>query len=314
MGGMRWRSQLLSRVLVTQALPAGALEPLKGHQLIEAPDGRPFSPSDLLDVVADVEAIVCLLTDRISAEVIDAAKQLRVIGNVAVGLDNIDLDAAARARVEVINTPGVLDDATADLTFALILATRRGMRTSEEDLRAGKWSGWGIQDHLGHDVSGATLGLIGYGRIAKAVERRALGFGMTVHHWSRTDSGLPESLPSLDQLLTTSDVVSIHVPLTDATRGLIGRRELKLMNPTAVLINTARGGVIDEDALVDALHAGEIFGAGLDVFVNEPNVNTKLLSAPRTVLLPHIGSATFATRFRMALMATSGVAAVLARD
>jgi glyoxylate reductase len=261
----------------------------------------------------DVEAIVCLLTDRISAPVIEAAKHLRVIGNVAVGLDNIDLAAAAKASVEVINTPGVLDDATADLAFALMLATRRGMRDAELDLRGGRWAGWGLQDHLGHDVSGARLGLVGYGRIAKAVERRAEGFGMTVRHWSRTESGLPSRVSSLDQLLSTSDIVSIHVPLTETTRGLIGRRELKLMPPTSVLVNTARGGVVDEEALVDALEAGEILGAGLDVFMNEPHVNPRLLSAPRTVLLPHIGSATLATRLRMALMATSGVAAALAR-
>jgi glyoxylate reductase len=285
---------------------------LDGHQLIQAEHREPFSPGDLLHAVADVDAIVCLLTDRITAEVIKTAKNLRVIGNVAVGLDNIDLAAAAEAGVEVINTPGVLDDATADLAFALILATRRGIMTAEDDLRAGRWSGWGIQDHLGYDVSGATLGLVGYGRIAKAVERRAQGFGMTVRHWSRTDHGLPGRSPSLDQLLALSDVVSVHVPLTEATRGMIGRRELQLMRPTSVIINTARGGVIDEDALVDALHAGQLLGAGLDVFVNEPHLNPKLLSAPRMVLLPHIGSATVATRFRMALMATTGVATALA--
>jgi glyoxylate reductase len=303
----------MAHVLVTQPLPDGALAPLEGHQLIQPEDGGSFSPDDLLRAVVDAEAIVCLLTDRISAPVIKAAKHLRVIGNVAVGLDNIDLAAAATAGVEVINTPGVLDDATADLAFALMLATRRGMRDAELDLRGGRWAGWGLQDHLGHDVSGARLGLVGYGRIAKAVERRAEGFGMTVRHWSRTESGLPSRATSLDQLLSSSDIVSIHVPLTEPTRGLIGRRELKLMQPTSVLVNTARGGVVDEDALVDALEAGEILGAGLDVFVNEPYVNPRLLSAPRTVLLPHIGSATLATRLRMALMATSGVAAALAR-
>jgi glyoxylate reductase len=281
--------------------------------LVRAADGSSLSADDLLRAVVDVDAIVCVLTDRISAPVIKAARNLRVIGNIAVGLDNIDLPAAAEAGVEVINTPGVLDDATADLAFALILATRRRMRDAENDLRAGRWSGWGLQDHLGYDVSGATLGLVGYGRIARAVERRAKGFEMTVRHWSHTDSELPGRLPSLDELLSCSDIVSVHVPLTEATRGLIGRRELKLMQPTSVLINTARGGVVDEQALVDALHAGEILGAGLDVFVNEPHLDPGLLSAPRTVLLPHIGSATLATRTRMALMATSGVAAALAR-
>jgi glyoxylate reductase len=303
----------VSRVLVTQTLPEGTLAPLDGHQLIQAGEGGCLSSEELLDAVVGVDAIVCVLTDRISAPVIKAAKNLRVIGNVAVGLDNIDLAAAAEAGVEVINTPGVLDDATADLSFALILATRRCMRDAERDLRAGRWSGWGLQDHLGYDVTAATLGLVGYGRIAKAVERRAQGFAMTVRHWSRTDSGLPGRVQSLDQLLSISDVVSIHVPLTDATRGLIGRRELKLMQPTSVLINTARGGIVDEQALADALHAGEILGAGLDVYVNEPDLNPNLLSAPRIVLLPHIGSATLATRSRMALMATSGVAAALAR-
>jgi glyoxylate reductase len=286
---------------------------LEGHELIQAEPGETFPLDDLLHAVADVDAIVCLLTDRITADVIKAAKNLRVIGNVAVGLDNIDLTAAAAAGVEVINTPGVLDDATADLAFALILATRRGIMTAEDDLRAGRWSGWRIQDHLGYDVSGATLGLVGYGRIARAVERRAQGFGMTVRHWSRTDNGLPGRSPSLDDLLARSDVVSIHVPLTETTRGMIGRRELQLMKPTSVLVNTARGGVVDEDALVDALHNGQLLGAGLDVFVNEPHLNPRLLSAPRMVLLPHIGSATVATRSRMALMATTGVATALSK-
>jgi glyoxylate reductase len=230
---------------------------------------------------------------------------------VAVGFDNIDVAAARRLGIDVCNTPGVLDETTADLAFLLILAACRLAWEAERDLRAGTWAGWGINQYLGRDVHGAVLGLVGYGRIGAAVARRAEGFGMTVVHHTRHDTGVPGYTASLDHLLSEADIVSLHVPLNDATRHLIGRPQLALMQGHAVVVNTARGPVIDEEALADALHDGTIFAAGLDVYEREPAIHPRLLEAPRTVLLPHIGSATQATRAQMARMACNGVCAVL---
>ena len=257
---------------------------------------------------------MCLLTDRIDAAVLRAghAGRLRVVANAAVGYDNIDVASARALGIAVCNTPGVLDATTADLAFLLILAATRNTTAAEDDLRNGRWDGWGFNTHLSHDVHGATLGLIGYGRIARAVAQRATGFDMEVLHTSRTDTGLPGYVPELATLLARADIVSLHVPLTESTHHLIGAAELALMKPTAVIVNTARGPVIDEDALVDALQAGTIHGAGLDVFDDEPTVNPRLLHAPRTTLLPHIGSATVATRTKMARLACQGVCDVLA--
>jgi len=211
----------------------------------------------------------------------------------------------------VCNTPGVLDETTADLAFLLILGAARLASEAEADLRAGRWHGWGINQYLGRDVHGATLGLVGHGRIGQAVARRAAGFGMEVLHHTRTDTGLPGWRGDLDTMLTASDVVSLHVPLSDATHHLIDARRLALMRPTAVVVNTARGPVVDEEALAIALEEGRIFAAGLDVFEREPEVHPRLLAAPRTALLPHIGSASVATRTRMARLACEGVVAVL---
>jgi glyoxylate reductase len=302
----------MATVLVTRHLPDGALMPLAAHEVRIRADDSPYSRSELVEAVVDVDAIVCVLTDRLDAEVLFAASKLRVIGNVAVGLDNIDMSVAQAAGIQVINTPGALDETTADLAFALILAASRGTSDAERDLRAGSWPGWSLLDHLGRDVYGATLGLVGYGRIAHAVARRAVGFDMTVLHWSRRATGEPGYVADLDELLVRSDIVSLHVPLTESTRHLIGARELALLGPNAVIVNTARGAVIDEDALADALEHGRIFSAGLDVYSDEPRVSPALLAAPRTMLLPHIGSATAATRRRMASIVTSGVAAALA--
>jgi glyoxylate reductase len=301
------------RVLVTGALPVGSLEPLAAHAIVQAGPGA-MTAEALRAAVADVDAVVCLLTDRIDAAVFAAAGRLRVVGNVAVGVDNIDLAAARAAGVAVCNTPGVLDDTTADLAVALMLAAARLMSQAEDDLRAGRWSGWGLDQYVGHDIHGATLGLVGYGRIGRAVARRAAGFDMTVLHHTREPTGVAGWMERLDDLLGVSDVVSLHVPLTAGTRHLIGARELALMKPTAVLVNTARGPVVDEAALAEALERGQVFAAGLDVYEREPEVHPRLLAAPRTVLLPHIGSATVATRTRMAWLAADGVRAVLAGE
>jgi glyoxylate reductase len=308
----------VARVLVTRRLPDGGLEPLlrAGHELVAREDDVPYTHDELVAVAPDVDGIVCLLTDRIDHAVLEAgaAGRLRVVANVAVGYDNIDVAAASELGIAVCNTPGVLDETTADLAFLLILAASRLAAEAESDLRSGEWKGWGILQYLGRDVHAATLGLVGFGRIGQAVARRATGFGMQVLHHTRHDTGLPGWVADLDRLLGESDVVSLHVPLTDATRHLIGARELALMRPTAVLVNTARGPVVDEAALATALEEQTIFAAGLDVFEREPEVHPRLLAAPRTVLFPHIGSATTATRTRMAVVASEGARAVLAGE
>jgi glyoxylate reductase len=304
------------RVLVTRQLPTGGLDPLveAGHEIVQRPDDVPFTPDQLRTAASEVDAIISVLTDQIDATVIAAAPKLRVVANVAVGYDNIDLEAARRAGVAVCNTPGVLDETTADLTFALILAAARLLGAAERDLRAGRWTGWGISQYLGHDVHGATLGVVGYGRIGRAVARRGEAFGMRVLHHSRRPSGTPGYVGDLDELLRQSDVVSLHLPLDDGTRGLVDHRRLAAMKPTAVLVNTSRGPVVDEEALAVALEEGRIFAAGLDVFEHEPAVHPRLLAAPRVVLTPHIGSASVATRTKMARMAAEGVLAVLAGE
>lgn len=308
----------MARVLVTRRVPDGGLEPLAaaGHELVLRPSDAPLTHDELVTVAADVDAIVCLLTDKIDREVLEAGAggRLRVVANVAVGYDNIDVAAATELGIAVCNTPGVLDETTADLAFLLILAASRLAHDAEADLRNGDWHGWGILQYLGRDVHTATLGLVGFGRIGQAVARRATGFGMNVIHHTRTDTGIPGWTGDLDRLLRESDVVSLHVPLTDATRHLIGARELGLMRPTAVLVNTARGPVVDEEALATALEDGTIFAAGVDVFEREPEVHPRLLAAPRTVLLPHIGSATTATRTRMAVVASEAARMVLAGE
>jgi len=303
-------------VLVTRALPDEALEPLAaaGHEVVRCTGDAPFSGDELAGLAPGFDGMVCVLTDRIDERVLEAgaAGRLRVVANAAVGYDNVDVPAAARLGVAVCNTPGVLDDTTADLAFLLVLAAMRRASDAEADLRAGRWAGWSFTDHLGRDVHGATLGLVGFGRIGRAVARRGAGFGMTVLHHTRHPTGVPGYVARLDQLLGQADAVSLHVPLTGSTRGLIGRRELDLMKPTAVLVNTSRGEVVDEAAVIDALHRGAIFGAGIDVFAHEPAFDPRWATAPHAVLLPHIGSATIETRVRMGRLACQGVCDVLA--
>jgi glyoxylate reductase len=267
----------------------------------------------LVGKAREVDAIVSVLTDPIDAAVLESGARgsLRVVGNIAVGYDNIDVVRAAELGIAVCNTPGVLDAATADVTMFLILACTRRASAAEFALRSGAWTGWGLTNFLGSDLEGSTLGLVGYGRIARAVERRANGFSMRVLHHTRHDSGRPGFVADLDQLMSESDVISVHVPLTPETSGLIDARRLRLMRRGGAVVNTARGGIVDEDALVDALESGELASAGLDVFVGEPHVDARLLSAPHLILLPHIGSATWGTRSKMALLACDDVCRVL---
>jgi glyoxylate reductase len=304
-------------VLVTRRLPVGGLDPLvdAGHEIVQRDDDTPWTRRELVEAAGDVDAIVCLLTDRIDADVLAAgAPRLQVVATVAVGYDNIDLEAAAANGVAVCNTPGVLDETTADLAFLLVLAAARRSTEAEADLRAGRWAGWGIEDHLGTDVHGATLGLVGFGRIGQAVARRARGFGMTVLHHTRNDTGIEGWVADLDELFAASDIVSLHIPLTSGARHLVDARRLALMKSDAVLVNTSRGPVVDEEALASALESGAIAAAGIDVYEREPEVHPRLLRAPGAVLLPHVGSATTATRLRMARVASEGARAVLAGE
>jgi len=300
----------MAHVFVTRVLPFEALERLREvHRVEEWPGDMPPGADDLRAGVATADALLSLVTDRIDAAVMDAAPGLRAIANMAVGTDNIDLEAAAARGIPVGNTPDVLTDATADIAFALLLALARRIVPGAAAVRAGEWKTWEPAGDLGADLAGATLGIVGWGRIGRAVARRAEGFGMEIVHSSRT-SGIP-----LDDLLARADFVSLHTPLTAETRGLIDAAALERMKPTALLINTARGGVVDQDALRDALHAGTIAGAALDVTEPEPlPPDHPLLDAPNLLVLPHIGSATRGARERMGELAVDNLLAGLAGE
>jgi glyoxylate reductase len=309
------------RVFVTRPLPAGGTDPLVDPdgpgppcEVVQRPDDQPLDKDGLIATLDEgFDGVVAVLTERFDADVFAAGKgRLRVVANVAVGYDNLDVEAATAAGVVVCNTPGILDDTTADVAFLLILAASRRSSEAEATLRTGGWDGFHMEEFLGRDVHGATLGIVGYGRIGRAVARRAEGFGMEVIHHTRTPTGEPGWIGGLPELLGRADIVSLHVPLSPGTRHLIGRAELAAMKPTAVLVNTARGPVVDEEALAEALEEGVIYAAGIDVYEREPAVHPRLLAAPRTVLLPHIGSATVETRTAMSRLAASSVRSVLA--
>lgn len=310
------------QVLVSQFVFPEALVPLTDAGLdVRAESGDAPMPADELRArCAEADALICLLTDRIDEDLLQAAPRLTVVANVAVGYDNIDVDAATRAGVAVTNTPGVLTQATADLTFALLLAVARRVPEGDAFLRDGRYTHWKLaQEHLGLDVQGRTLGIIGLGQIGRAVARRAVGgFDMRVLYHSRRrlsreeEAELGVAYAGLDELFARSDFVSLHAPLTDETRHIVDAEALARMKPTAVLVNTSRGPLVDEGALVDALRSGVIAGAGLDVFEREPAVHAGLTELrERVVLLPHLGSATTTTRRRMADMAVQNVLAAL---
>lgn len=303
------------KVLVTSRIPDEGMRLLEEHCDVKVFDYEGVFPRDMiLREVKGVDAIVCLLADKIDGEVMDAAgPQLKVVANYAVGFDNIDVDAATKRGVMVTNTPGVLTDTTADLAWALILATARRVVEGDNFLRQGKFKGWKPMLLLGTDVHHATLGIIGFGNIGRAVARRAIGFDMKVIYYSahraplEVEEKLDVEYRSLDDLLREADFISIHVPLTRETRHLIGERELKMMKKEAYLINTARGPIVDEKALAKALKEGWIRGAGLDVFEREPEVEPELLELDNVILLPHLGSASYATRAKMATMVAENV-------
>ncbi|MEU8146981.1 D-glycerate dehydrogenase [Nonomuraea sp. NPDC048901] len=303
-------------VVVTRpTLPGTGLERLgRVAQLRQWSEVTPPPPERLRDLLTGADALLCQNSDHVDAAVLEAGDRLRVLALPSAGYDGTDVATARERGIVVTNTPGVLHETTADTAFALILMARRRLVTAADSLRNGGWTGSRLDAYLGLDVAGATLGLIGYGEIGQAVARRAIGFGMTVQHTlsRKPDDELSQAV-SLPKLLSTSDVVSLHVPLTDQTRRLIGADELAMMKPTATLVNTARGGVVDEAALLAALQAGRLHSAGLDVFDREPRngVGDPLIQHERVAALPHIGSATEATRARMVDLAVDNIIAVL---
>ena len=314
----------MSHVYVSRELTDGAMAALRSLDLplvVHDDPDRPPSRDQLLAGVRGAAALVTLLTDRIDDEALEAAGDgVRIVANCAVGYDNVSVEAAHARGVVVTNTPGVLDDATADVAFGLVLATSRRLVEADRFVRSGTEWIWGPRSFVGLDLSaGAVLGIVGLGRIGMAVARRAQAFGMRILATGRRATSeeaarLGVEAVDLTQLLAESDVVSLHCPLTPETRHLIGPDQLAAMKPTAVLINTARGPIVDEAALVDALERGVIGGAGLDVYEDEPRVHPGLLRLENVVLLPHIASAGEATRDAMGRLAVDNVRAVLAGD
>ncbi|MCW3017639.1 MAG: glyoxylate reductase [Solirubrobacterales bacterium] len=295
----------MARVLLTRSLPFDAITTLEAdHDVVTHPGPLPPDRATLTHLIADADGVLCLLTDRIDATLLDAAPRLRVVSNLAVGTDNVDLVACAARGIPVGATPDVLTEATADLTFALILAAARRLADGERAVRAGDWRTWEPAGWLGADVHGATLAIVGAGRIGEAVARRAAGFAMPVLRVGRDDD--------LHAALGQADIVSLHAPLTNATRHLIDARALAACKPGAILVNTARGGLVDQVALAAALHAGRLAAAALDVTDPEPlPVTDPLLDAPNLLVVPHIGSATRGTRERMVSIAVANLVAGL---
>jgi lactate dehydrogenase-like 2-hydroxyacid dehydrogenase len=305
-------------VCVTRRLPPAVEQALGAlFEIHQAPDDAPLPPHALREAFGTADAVLCTVTDRLDASCFaQPGLRARLVANFGVGVNNIDLDAARAAGVAVTNTPDVLTDDTADLTIALMLAVMRRMGEGERVVRAGAWDGWQPTQLLGNRVHGKTLGIIGLGRIGRAVARRAHeGFGMRVVAWSRSRTRPSEAgdgitrLTRLDEMLAQSDVVSLHCPLVPTTRHLMGAAQFVQMKPEAFLINTARGPVVDEAALVAALEAGQIAGAGLDVYEQEPQVHPGLLGRENVVLLPHLGSATHETREAMGMRALANLRA-----
>ncbi len=308
------------RVLLTRRMPSDAAEVLTaaGHAVDMFDTSEPPPRAELIARARGCAGMITMLSDPVDAEFLDAVgSSLRIVANYAVGFDNIDLEACRKRNIRVSNTPGVLTEATADLAWSLILSAARNVAEGDRVMRAGKWQGWAPTQLLGLELSGATLGILGAGRIGSAVARRSIGFRMRVIY---TDPSANEALErelgarrvDLDRLVSESDVLSLHIPMTPEAHHLIGAAQFKAMKPTAVLVNTARGAIVDEAALIEALRNKEIAAAGLDVYEHEPRVAPGLVELPNVVLLPHLGSATTVTRGKMAAMAADNVVAVLA--
>ncbi len=312
----------MSRVVVTGRIPDAAIEKLRAEHEVDAWTGpEAISREELLRRVAGADAIVSLLTERVDAELLDAAgPQLKVVANVAVGYDNIDVPACTERGIVATNTPGVLTEATADIAFGLILMATRRLGEGERLIRSGQPWKWGMFFLLGSSLQGKTLGIVGMGGIGQATARRAKAFGMDVVYQSRNEidpkiaAELDAQRVDLDELLAVSDVVSLHCPYGPATHHLIGAEQLAAMKSSAFLVNTARGPIVDEDALAFALREGAIAGAGLDVYEQEPRVHPGLLDLDNVALLPHLGSATVETRTAMAMLAADNTLAVLSGE
>jgi glyoxylate reductase len=305
-------------VFLTRRIPDEGIELLRQrYDLAIHEKDRPISKSELVEAVRDADGLLCLLTDPVDTEVIAAAPKLKVISNYAVGYNNIDVEAAKARGIAVTNTPGVLTDATADIAFALMLACARRIAESDRWMRAHEFPGWSPLQFLGQDLREKTLGIIGAGRIGAALARRAFGaYDMRILYTDTQPNKVIETqlrarACGLETLLRESDYVSIHVPLTTQTHHLIGAREIGFMKSSAILVNTARGPVVDEKALIAALREHRIFAAGFDVYEQEPVIPSELKALDNAVILPHIGSASFSTRARMARMAAENLIAVL---
>ena len=304
------------KLFITRYIPEEAIKRLEEVFEVEIfPENRAITHEELKEKVKDIDALICLLTDNIDHEIIEAASNLKCISVYAVGYNNIDVETATKHGIVICNTPGVLTETTADLAWALIMSCARRIVEADRFVREGKFQGWEPMLMLGNDIFGKTLGIIGMGRIGRAVAHRALGFDMKVIYYDPQVD--PESLPSdyvsvdLTTLCQNSDFISIHTPLTPETRHLIGEKEFNLMKSTAILINTARGPIIDEQALISALKENKIAGAGLDVYENEPVIPEELIKLSNVILLPHIGSASYETRTKMALLAAENAIAVI---
>ncbi len=306
------------RVLITREVPEAALAVVRdGCELQYNSSDRQLAPGELVQAMADKDGLLCVVTDRVDDAVLAASSTLKVVSTVAVGYDNIDVATATARGVAVANTPGVLTESSADLAWGLLFSIARRITEGDRYIRAGKWRDWKLMLMAGHDIYGQTLGLVGMGRIGQAVARRARGCGMRIlyHNRQRVEASVEAALGAtwvpLPALLEQADFVSLHVPLAPETTRFIGEAELRQMKPTAYLINTARGPVVDEQAVIRALQEGWIAGAALDVFEQEPEVPLALRDLENVVLVPHIGSASVATRTRMAVMAAENLVAVL---
>ena len=305
-------------ILVTREVFDETLDYLREHCEVEAnQQDVAFDPETLARKLADKDGVMCALTDRIDAKLIERCSRLKVVANIAVGYNNIDLPACTSRGVMATNTPGVLDDSTADLAWALMLATARRLTEVERYVREGEWKGWRLKQWLGVDVHHATLGILGMGRIGQAIAKRAAGFEMKVLYNNRKrvapdiERRLNATYVSKEELLKQSDFIILQMPYSPETHHMIGAAELKLMKPTAILVNSTRGGVVDDAALVEALKSGVIRAAGLDVFENEPKLNPAFLELKNVVLAPHIGSSTENTRRAMAMTAARNTVAAL---
>jgi len=304
------------KVFVSRVIPDAGLELLRAHCDVDVwPHDRAPSREELIASCKGKDALVCLLTEKVDGSVLAEMPSVKIVANVAVGFDNLDVEAATAAGVVMSNTPGVLDDTTADLAFALLMAAARRLGEAERVMRSGTWAGWGIMQLMGQDIHHATLGIVGFGRIGRGVAHRAAGFDMQIVYTDaqpvppEVAAELHTRFVSMDELLSMSDFVTLHVPLMPSTHHLINAAALAKMKKTAVLVNTSRGPVVEEAALAEALRNGVIAAAGLDAYEHEPSISPALAALENVVLLPHIGSASVATRGKMADIAARNVIA-----